>query len=158
VQLSTGGGTIGPVELPAGNWYVFAMPESGGQPDGSPCLDASLVAVPYGQGTSYSWPARSAPLTVRTVPSTPGSGYRIVASTVPLTNCTRASTTLSGAVPFTPPSAATQSGNLAQGTWYVYRQRTSSGGSGNHCSGAFPVTIGWGSAYELDFATGGVTP
>src|SRR5690606_5774918 len=26
VQLSTGGGTIGPVELPAGNWYVFAMP------------------------------------------------------------------------------------------------------------------------------------
>lgn len=157
IELSPSGGTVGPRVLPAGNWYVFAMPKVGGQPSGTPCVDAGLVAVPYEQDTTFAWPASSAMLTVTNVPSGWGDNqYRVVASPSSNLSCSTSSTTPAGAIQFSPPNSATQSSSLSQGTWYIYRQRTS-GGTGNRCTGGFPITIGWAPSYTMDFSNGNVT-
>ncbi len=162
VQLSTGGGTIGPVELPAGNWYVFAMPESGGQPDGSPCLDAGLVAVPYGQNTSFTWPAHMAAFEVTNIPAISGNQntWRIIASPSAITaSCGTSVPNSPAGIRTIGPSSHRDSsvtGNLPQGTWFVYRQQAANG-SGNRCTNMQQVTISWQSSVRLNLLTGAVT-
>lgn len=155
VKLSSSGGNIAPRELPAGDWYLFAMPESGGQPSGSPCADAGLVAVPYGTDTVFTWGTHEATLRVTNVPSTPGTSYRVIAHTSGSLYCST-NAIPAGAYPFEPGNSPTQSRTLSQGTWYVYRLRTS-GGTGNRCTGGHQVTIGWEPSYTLNFSTGSVT-
>src|SRR5690606_16186363 len=128
---------------------------SGGQPDGTPCIDAGLVGGPYGQDTVFSWPASAATLRVTNVPSTPGN-YRAVAATSASLTCTNSNTAPAGAIIFGPANTTTQQRPLHQGTWYTYRQRTNAT-SGNRCTGRQPVTIGWAPLYELHFGTGVVT-
>lgn len=42
--------------LPAGDWYVLATPGAGGQPaPEETCVSTGLVAVPYGQETTFNW-------------------------------------------------------------------------------------------------------
>lgn len=158
VKLADDGGTVGPANLPAGNWYVFAMPEAGGVPSGGTCSSAGSgpVAVPYG-GTTFAWPTSSATVRVIDVPTSPGSQWRVVASSVLIASCASSSPP-GGVMTFSPDSATTVSGVLQRGAWYVYRWRTS-GGSGSSCTLApnSPISVGWASSYTLDWTSGSVT-
>src|SRR5690606_39195650 len=87
IELASSGGNVGPVTLPAGDWYVFAMESSGGQPSGDECRDAGLVAVPYGEERVFAWPAHMASIDVVNIPSITGSSnrWRIIASPAKIT-------------------------------------------------------------------------
>ena len=160
VKLAADGVAPGAVELPAGNWYVYAMADAGGVPAGGACRDAGLVAVPYGVATTFRWPTSTATVRVTNVTSAGGSTqWRVIASpAVVSASCT--SGLPSGAVTLpataggsnTPTAAA---GTLGQGSWYFYRQRTSGSNTGR-CVGVTgnPFTVGWATTYTLNFTTG----
>lgn len=153
VQLAADGPTAGPVELPAGDWYLYAMPNVGGVPSGA-CTSAGLVAVPYGQATSYTWAAASATVRVTNAPT--GTSRKLIASTSAALTCS--ASTVSGSYQQFALSGSTYTGVLSAGTWYVYSWNTSFTGSGNRCSGGYPVTVAWEPAYSLDWITRVVTP
>lgn len=152
VQLAANGPVAGPVELPAGNWYVFAMPDSGGTPSGT-CTNAGNIAVPYAQATTYTWVAAPVPVTVTNAPT--GSSLRLIAS--PTSGLTCSSGTVNGSYQQLTLSGSSYTTSLALGTWYVYSWNTS-WGSGNRCSGGYPVTVAWEPAYTLNWSTRVVTP
>jgi len=162
IELASSGGNVGPVTLPAGDWYVFAMESSGGQPSGEECRDAGLVAVPYGEERVFAWPAHTASVTVTNIPSISGGflgtpRWRIIASPNPVSNnC--GTNPPGGAVTIGSNSHSSDqvSGSLAAGTWYIVRQRTNSTG-GCLTAAASPITIGWAPSYTLDFQ-GSLTP
>lgn len=149
---ATSGGTVGPMNLPAGNWYVFAAPGTGSPT--TPCASAGLVAVPYGASTTFTW--ANSTVKVTNVPSA-GSGYHMIAVKTALTSsCT--TSTPSGAIQFSPNNSSTQSAALASGTWYLYRH-VYSGGSGNRCTAMTgnPITVAGQPSYTVKFTTGVVT-
>lgn len=153
----------GPVELAPGDWYVY---RTDGAADGT-CLatprGAYPRAVPNGAATTLVWQDQrpAVGFTIRNIPSnsTVGTAYRIVVSAVPLSTCTNTATTPTTSTVFGAANSTTVTGTLEQGTWYVYRQRTS-GGSGNRCSASptNPVVLpGPAPAYSLNWTTGAVT-
>ncbi len=153
----------GPVDLAAGDWYVF---RTDGAADGA-CLSLPRGSYPrtvaHGAATSLVWTDQrpAVGFTVRNIPSSTalGTQYRIVYSTVALTNCTNSTTTPSTSTVLGNANNTTVTGTLEQGTYYVYRQRTS-GGSGNRCtsSSTNPVMLpGPDASYTLDWSTGAVT-
>ena len=149
---ATSGGTVGPVALPAGDWYVFAAP--GTSSPTAPCASAGLVAVPYGAATAFTWP--NSTVRVTNVPAS-GSSYRIIAVKTAITaSCTTA--TPAGATLFSPNNTSTQSASLASGSWYLYRH-VYSGGSGNRCTAMTgnPVVVAGQPSYTVSFTTGAVT-
>lgn len=148
----------GPVEIPAGDWYVFRT--AGG-------ADADCLGIPSGQYSKVlayesdnvlAWAEVVVPaqVTVTNAPTSPGNSYRVIASSSPIATCTTALP--SGALSFSPTNEPTATRSLDQGTWYIYRQRTS-GGSGNRCESAAgnPYTIGSAPSYTIDFTSSGVT-
>jgi type II secretory pathway pseudopilin PulG len=164
VKLADDGAPVGPVELPAGNWYLYAMPDAGGVPSGGTCRDAGLVAVPYGVATTFRWTASSATVNVTNVTSAgAGSTWRVIASqTAVSSNCS--SSLPSGAVTLTATSGGAStptaaSGTLSQNSWYFYRQRTSGSSNTNRCVGVTgnPFAVGWSLTYTLNFSTGAWT-
>ncbi len=64
-KISDTGVSVGPVQLAAGSWYIFAAPDVGGP--GAPCLSAGLVSVPYGASTTYAWPLMKSTVRVSNV-------------------------------------------------------------------------------------------
>lgn len=153
LKLADNGPNIGPVELPAGDWYLYAMADAGGAPSGA-CTSAGLVAVPYEQPTAYTWAAPPVPVTVTNAPT--GSSRRLIASQSASLTCT--SSSVSSSYQEFALIGSSYSASLPQGTWYVYSWNTSYWGSGNRCSGGAPVAVGWEPAYTLDWSTGTVTP
>jgi type II secretory pathway pseudopilin PulG len=152
IKLADDGGTVGPIELPSGDWYVYAMADSGGVPAGGACRDAGLVAVPYGQVTTHSWTPISSTVTVIGAPT---GSYLVIATGSPATTCTRW-------VVGDPYGQFTETGSghvrtLTQGTWYLYSWDTTYYGDPNRCSGGYPITIGWEPSYTMTWSDGAVT-
>ena len=152
-----------PVDLAAGDWFVY---RTDGPANGT-CLSTPRSAYPrniaHGAATTLAWTDQrpTVGFTVRNVPSSTalGRSYRIIVSTVPQTTCSTNTTTPGGATQLGAADSATVTGTLEQGTYYVYRQRTS-GGSGNRCTSSptNPVVLpGPAAAYSLDWSTGAVT-
>jgi hypothetical protein len=151
VKLADNGGTVGPVELPAGNWFVYAMAASGGLPAGGTCIDAGLVAVPYAHSTVFAWAGSTS--TVRVIHAPTGSSYRLIATPSASTHCTRYSVS-TGYQTFGL-GGSTYSADLETGTWYIYSWRTSSSGPTERCSGGYPIVVAWQPSYTMDWTAGG---
>ena len=153
LKLADDGGTVGPVELPSGDWFIYAMADVGGVPAGGTCQDAGLVAVPYGENSVFAWAGSTS--TVRVINAPTGSSYRLIATPSPSTTCTRNS--VSTSYQTLPASGSAYQGTLAQGTWYLYSWRRTSSGPSNRCSpvGGYPITVAWAPSYTMNWTAGG---
>ncbi|MCZ2824682.1 MULTISPECIES: type II secretion system protein [unclassified Modestobacter] len=153
VELGDGtAAAVGPVPLPAGDWYVFAAPASGGGPAvGAACPSAGVVTVRYGYPTVQTWEtpqvevrvtgvalARylvAAPSTIscQRLGSTYYYSYRVDGATQNRTDSW-------GSPSPTTRSSTTVTGNLPQGTWKIY-EWSKSGWMGS-CSFRGTVVVG----------------
>lgn len=144
--------TVGPITLPAGNWYVFARPASGSEPSAdAPCSDAGLVAVPYAYATIKAWGTPAVEVRVTGVAA---SRYVIAApssitcqrngNTYYYTSTVQGSpqnrTDSWGSPSLTTDSDTTVAGYLPQGTWRIYEWSKS--GSAGSCALRGTVVVG----------------
>jgi len=152
---------IGPMVLPAGNWYLYL---TSGPAAGGTCVKFPATinpsAVAYGVANVQTWPAPT-PVTVNvsSVPSfgtwpSPTTYATIVATSVKSASCNSTVFTTPGTqVSFG--SASTVSGSLNQGTtWYIYSWDTRSGTQDtSRCKFGGTVNAGPNSPLNLIFSS-----
>ncbi|MGV8967936.1 MAG: prepilin-type N-terminal cleavage/methylation domain-containing protein [Cellulomonas sp.] len=125
VAVNLDGSRTGPVDIPAGDWYLFMTDGAAG----GACVNfpASInpSTIEHGVANVVAWPAAATAITIRVtgVPTTDKSTYpSVVASPTKITvsSCQRNTFPAAGTVTLTRTSGTTYEATAALGTWYIY--------------------------------------
>jgi prepilin-type N-terminal cleavage/methylation domain-containing protein len=153
IKVSDVGGTVGPFDLPAGDWNVFSAPDAGGP--STPCDSGGLVTVAYGTGSSFAWPVAIATINVSNVAW--ASNRSLLASATPVTSCTSTSNDGTNVQTFTTNGDGTFTGTVPPGTWYLYAWRQYVSTPTCFSTAINPLTVSGGVTYNVDFDGGSVS-